>query len=594
MQKTSCPFAVRCCKPERKTSPAPDQRYIAERSTGVTADAMSDNLAAALALYASGNLPDAYTALKSTLAKSPAPGPKALLVMAQCCAKLDHFTEAAVFYRQAAKILPDQALTLITLAEKMERSGIEKASALEIQTLETSRRAIRSGPFDVQSWKTYRTALRHTLNIDEMRMSDQAVRDRLNRQEENYYSVDSQTVHLSWCDDETLNSRWNNGLPAPISASQEWKKPAGETLKLAYLLADGPSDAPLRRLTLSLAARHDPTDFDVLLICNEPPEPDELNAEMTALSLKDLREDTAVAALRAANIDIVIDPLGHGDDGRPDLLRHRIAPLHVAMAGHPGARTGLICDYMLANTAVLPKDDLRLHGRAICHLPETFLVSSPMQQPPSLSRRQLGLPEDRVIFAAFHPTEQISPRTADLWVDILRQTENSLLWISCGNYARNNFSTWMNRQGIAENRLVFRNPARPMEQVGWMTLADIALDSFPYNDGFSTLAALQAGLPVPTFSGGNFASRVTASLLQACGLEKLIARDADAYVALCIDLARDKSARNALKQTIRAQCPRSPLFDITGFIRHLEAAYHTMAARAATGLEPQDFSVPVL
>ncbi|MVA57933.1 tetratricopeptide repeat protein [Agrobacterium vitis] len=555
---------------------------------------MSDNLAAALALYASGNLAGAYAALKSTLAKSPAPGPQALLVMAQCCAKLDHFTEAAGFYRQAATTLPDQALTLTTLADKMERSGIEKASALEIQRLETSRRAIRSIPFDVQSWQTYRSALRQTLNIDEMRMSDQAVRDRLNRQEDAYSSIDSQPVHLSWCDDETLNSRWNNGLPAPAPAPRDWRKPAGVTLKLAYLLADGPSDDPLRRLTLSLAARHDPEAFDVLLICHEPPGPDELNAEMTALSLKDLCEDAALAALRAADIDILIDPLGHGDGGRPDLLRHRIAPLHLAMAGHPGARTGLICDYMLANTAVLSKDDLRLHGRAICHLPETFLVSSPIQQPPSLSRQQFGLPEDGVVFAAFHPTEQISPRTADLWADILRQTENSLLWISCGNYARSNFSIWMNRQGIAENRLVFRNPAGPMEQVGWMTLADIALDCFPYNDGFSTLAALQAGLPVPTFPGENFASRVTASLLQACGLEKLIARDADAYVALCIDLVRDKSARNALKQTIRAQGPRSPLFDITGFIHHLETAYRAVAAQAAKGLEPEGFSVPVL
>ncbi|MCM2440309.1 tetratricopeptide repeat protein [Agrobacterium vitis] len=555
---------------------------------------MSDNLAAALALYASGNLADAYAALKSALAKDPAPGPKALLVMAQCCAKLDHFTEAAGLYRQAARILPDQALTLTTLADKMERSGIEKASALEIQRLETSRRAIRSGPFDVQSWRTYRTALRQTLNIDEMRMSDQAVRDRLNRQEETYYSLDSQTAHLSWCDDETLNSRWNNGLPAPGPASRDWRKPAGETLKLAYLLADGPSDDPLRRLTLSLAARHDRAAFEVLLICNEPPGQNELDAEMTALNLKDLCEDTALTALRAADIDILIDPIGHGDGGRPDLLRHRIAPLHLAMAGHPGARTGLICDYMLANNAVLPKEDLRLHGRAICHLPETFLVSSPIQQPPSLSRQHLGLPEDRVIFAAFHPTEQISPQTADLWRDILRQTENSLLWISCGNYARNNFSAWMKRQGIAENRLIFGNPARSMEQVRWMTLADIAIDCFPYNDGFSTLAAVQAGLPVPTFSGGNFASRVTASLLQACGLEKLIVRDADAYVTLCIDLARDKSAREALKQTIRTQGARSPLFDVNRFIHHLETAYHTMAARAATGLEPQDFSVPVL
>ncbi|MCE6076150.1 hypothetical protein FS799_14865 [Agrobacterium vitis] len=567
----------------------------------MAADAMSDNLAAALALYVSGDYQGTYATLQPLLAKNQDAGPQALLIMAQCCAKLEQFTEAATFYRRAGKLLPAQASVLITLADKMERSGVEKASALEIEALTASRRAIRAGGFDLHSWQTYRAALRHTLNIDEMRVSDQAVRDRLNRRQEAYYSVDSQTVHLSWCDDEVLNGLWRSDLPAAKPASQTWKKHAGSKLKIAYLLADEPQDDPRRCLVLSLAAAHDQADFEVLLIGSRLQTADEASNEIPSLSISDLREDDAVATLRTAGIDILVDPLGYGEQGRPNLLRHRIAPLHLAMAGHPGTRTGLVCDYLLADTVVLPQPAKASavtgkteapYSPAICYLPEAFTVTPPTLNPPALSRQQRGLPENRIILAAFHPIDSISPRTADLWRDILLQTDDSVLWSTCdNNYARSNFSAWMKRQGIDENRLLFCTPARATEHASWIQLADIALDCFPSNNQSSTLAALQAGLPIPTFPGVNFASRMTASLLHAHGLDELIARDADAYVALCATLVRDKRARAALKQKILAQNAVSPLFDVARFTSHLEAAYRSMTGRAAAGLEPEDFSV---
>ncbi|WP_197434343.1 hypothetical protein V6582_11720 [Agrobacterium vitis] len=564
---------------------------------------MSDNIAAALALYVSGDFQGTYATLQPFLAKNQDAGPQSLLVMAQCCAKLEQFTEAATFYRRAGKLLPAQASVLIPLADKMERSGVEKASALEIEALTASRRATRSSPFDLHSWQTYRAALRRILNIEEMRVSDQAILDRLNRRQEAYYSVDSQTVHLSWCDDEKLNDLWRSGLPAAEPVSQTWKKRVGSKLKIAYLLADGPEDDPRRRLVLSLAAAHDQADFEVLLIGSTLQTADEASKEIPSLSISDLCEDDAVASLRAAGIDILVDPLGHGEQGRPNLLRQRIAPLHLAMASHPGARTGLVCDYLLADTVVLPQPATASaatakpeapYSPAICCLPETFTVTPPTLNLPALSRQQLDLPENRIILAAFHPIDSISPRTADLWRDILLQADGSVLWIACdNNYARSNFSAWMKRQGIDENRLLFCTPARATEYASWMQLADIALDCFPRNNQSSTLAALQAGLPVPTFPGGNFASRMTASLLHAHGLGELIARDADAYVALCAALARDKDTRAALKQKILAQNAISPLFDVARFTSHLETAYRTMAAQAAKGLEPEDFSVPV-
>jgi predicted O-linked N-acetylglucosamine transferase (SPINDLY family) len=122
-------------------------------------------------------------------------------------------------------------------------------------------------------------------------------------------------------------------------------------------------------------------------------------------------------------------------------------------------------------------------------------------------------------------------------------------------------------------------------------LADLFLDTRPYNAHSSASDALWAGVPALTQPGDTFAGRVGASLLSACDLPKLIAENATSYEAIALRLARDEGAHAALKAKLERNRSSCALFDTTRFTRHLEAAYATMYEHHQRGGEPQPFRV---
>ena len=147
------------------------------------------------------------------------------------------------------------------------------------------------------------------------------------------------------------------------------------------------------------------------------------------------------------------------------------------------------------------------------------------------------------------------------------------------------------RHGVSPERLVFA-PIRPLaEHLARYALADLVLDTFPYTSHTTGSDALWAGCPMVTLLGETFASRVAASLLRNTGLERLIARSFADYEALALELAHDRLRLEALRQHLRAQPDRLPLFDSPRFVLGLEAAYANMWERFAKGETPQAFDV---
>jgi predicted O-linked N-acetylglucosamine transferase (SPINDLY family) len=215
--------------------------------------------------------------------------------------------------------------------------------------------------------------------------------------------------------------------------------------------------------------------------------------------------------------------------------------------------------------------------------------------PSATPRSALGLPEDRIVFASFNAHRKIKPATAEIWADILRQTDDSLLWIMCSNrFARDNLVRWMENAGIASERIIFADPVAYPDHIARLQAADIGLDTFPYNGHTTTSDKLWAGLPVPTFKGTHFASRVTESLLRALGVGELVADAPELYVELCVSLAKNPDQLRAVKDKVAAQRTVAPLFDTTRFIRHLEKAFELMIERARNGQEPDHLAVPAI
>ena len=175
---------------------------------------------------------------------------------------------------------------------------------------------------------------------------------------------------------------------------------------------------------------------------------------------------------------------------------------------------------------------------------------------------------------------------------LLRNVPASVLWLLADNAtATRNLKREAAARGIDPERLVFAARADLPEHLARHRLADLFLDTLPYNAHTTASDALWTGLPVLTCTGKTFAGRVAASLLHAAGLPELVSETLADYEALALRLARDPAALASLKSRVIQNRETAALFDAPRFTRHLEAAYVTMHERYQRGLPPAAFTV---
>ena len=139
-------------------------------------------------------------------------------------------------------------------------------------------------------------------------------------------------------------------------------------------------------------------------------------------------------------------------------------------------------------------------------------------------------------------------------------------------------------RGIDPGRLVWAPRARPIDHIARLQNADLLIDTWPCNAHTTASDALWAGVPVVTWTGQTFASRVASSLLHDVGLPQLACHDIAGYRQRILDLAHDDAQRRALKDHLVAARTSAPLFDSERRTRDLEALYERMWARHAAGL----------
>ena len=166
----------------------------------------------------------------------------------------------------------------------------------------------------------------------------------------------------------------------------------------------------------------------------------------------------------------------------------------------------------------------------------------------------------------------------DVWMRLLDQVEGSVLWLPRTNAAAmRNLRAAAATRGVAENRLVFAPFAQDgADHLARLGLADLFLDTLPYNAHSTAIDALWAGVPLLTVQGNAFAGRVAASALTAANIPELIASSLDAYEALALKLAREPETLAAVRAKLGQARGRCALFNTTRYTRNLEAAYFTM------------------
>jgi predicted O-linked N-acetylglucosamine transferase (SPINDLY family) len=299
--------------------------------------------------------------------------------------------------------------------------------------------------------------------------------------------------------------------------------------------------------------------------------------------------------VRALEIDIAVDLMGYTEASRPGILAFRPAPVSVNYLGYPGTLGAAYIDYVLADRMVIPENESEHFTEKVVALPGCYLPADATRAIAGRkpSRSEAGLPERGFVFCCFNHNYKISAGLFGIWMRLLAQIEGSVLWLSPANdTAIRNLRREAQMRGVSPERLVFA-PYVPRDEdhLARLSLADLFLDTLPYNAHATASDALWAGVPVLTTPGNGFPSRVAASLLQAVGLQEMIAPSFATYEELALRLARDSAALAAIRAKLARNRETQPLFDTARLTRNLEHAYQTMWERAQAGLPAASFAV---
>jgi predicted O-linked N-acetylglucosamine transferase (SPINDLY family) len=301
--------------------------------------------------------------------------------------------------------------------------------------------------------------------------------------------------------------------------------------------------------------------------------------------------------MRSLEIDIAVDLKGYTGDSRSGVFARRPAPIQINYIGYPGTMALEQIDYLLADPIVMPPELQQHCTEAVVCMPECYQVNDDKRvlDEHTPSRAEVGLPEGAFVFCCFNNNYKLSPRMFDVWMRILDRVPDSVLWLLEDNpVAARNLRREAQARGISPERLVFAPRMEATPHLSRHRLADLFLDTLPYNAHTTTSDALWAGLPVLTCLGVAFPGRVAASLLHAAGLPELVTHDLDEYSERAVELARDSAQLRGLRDRLAYNRTCCPLFDTARFCRHLEAAYTHMWKRYQAGLLPEGFTVPAL
>jgi predicted O-linked N-acetylglucosamine transferase (SPINDLY family) len=386
--------------------------------------------------------------------------------------------------------------------------------------------------------------------------------------------------------------------PRPSIESMASAGPARDKIRLGYLCGEFRNQAT-SILMAEVYELHDTDRFDVFAFDNGWDDGSDLRRrlnsafrEMVDISKAD--DATAARAIAGRNIDILVNLNGYFGDNRQGVFAHRPAPIQVNYLGFPGTLGAPYIDYILADEIVLPPEDHGHYTEKVVTLPDCYQPNDRKRAIAArvFSRADLGLPDHGTIFCCFNNSYKILPDVFDVWIDILKRTPASVLWLLADNAAAaRNLRHEAERRGIASSRLVFADRIGHAEHLARHRVADLFLDTWPYNAHTTASDALWAGLPVVTCKGTTFPGRVAASLLHAIGLPELIADSPRAYENLAVALATNAAELRRLREKLAKNRDRCALFDAPRLTRSLEAAYIEMRDRHGAGLPPAPFRV---
>ena len=369
-------------------------------------------------------------------------------------------------------------------------------------------------------------------------------------------------------------------------------------IRLGFFSSDF-QEHPIAHLTSELFEKIDRSQFEIFAFSfGDAPHHDLyrarlMNAFDKFIDIKELSDINAVNLSRQHEIDIAIDLNGHTGNARTNLFALRVAPVQIHHLGFVGTMGADFMDYIVADKTVIPFDQQEYYSEKIIYLP----CYQPNDSKRDISSKEMrradfGLKEDGFVFCCFNNNYKITPDIFDSWMRILIAASESQLWlIDSGEANRLNLRKEAQARGVSPDRIIFAKNIPVPEYLSRFKLADLFLDTYPYNAGTVGSDALRMGLPLLTLCGNTFSSRMAASLLHAINLNDLIAHSKDKYESLAISMYKDHVKYSSIKTKLIETLPQSSLFDIERFTRSIEEAFTDIYERHQAGEKPQNIII---
>jgi tetratricopeptide (TPR) repeat protein len=381
--------------------------------------------------------------------------------------------------------------------------------------------------------------------------------------------------------------------PSHLQAVGQASEKSPRKIKIAYLCGEFREHAT-SLLLCGVFESHNKDEFETYALDNGWDDGSKTRQRLNncfdhIYDIKNLSDKQAIELIRTLEIDILVNLNGYFGAERQNIFSYHSAPIQVSYLGFPGTLGVDYMDYLIADSTVIPEGSQKFYCEKIAYLPNSYQANDSRREiaTHSFTRADFDLPQNGFVFCCFNNTYKITPEVFSSWMNILEKTPNSVLWLLEDNeLVSENLKKVALNHKIDSDRLIFAKRISAADHLARHSLADLFLDTVPYNAHTTASDALWAGLPVLTLKGNTFPGRVGASLLQAINLSDLVTHNQSEYEALAVKFANKPELLAHYKKRLQENRLTTPLFNTVLYTQKLEAAFKEMWQQFSDGKEP--------
>ncbi|MDB2414799.1 hypothetical protein N9W34_03415 [Rickettsiales bacterium] len=407
----------------------------------------------------------------------------------------------------------------------------------------------------------------------------------------------SLALNLSFSDQAKIAKNFASEI---VSKTSEIKKQLNfsfaqnsDKIKIAYIGSDF-RDHPTSHLLRAVIKNHNRDKFEVHIFSYGKNDGSQYRKDFEKYAdyFHDLENHNFIDIARKINeqkIDIAMDVMGYIMNSYPQIYALRPAPIQINYLAYPGSMGADFIDYAIMDKTALSDNEAQYFTEQPIYMPNSYFATDDEQEIGiKPSKKQCGLPEDKLILCCFNKSNKISPKVIDSWARIMSKSDNSIIWLYADNdFTKKNLYKEFKKRNISKSRVIFASRANKSEHLARLQNADLFLDCFEICAHTTAIDALWAGVPILTLMGDKIINRASASIIKAAGFAELIVNNVDDYEKLAIELANDVNKLRELKNNMQNQVKTSPLFNNKQYVKDLENALLTVISKKSKSVAMQ-------